>query len=114
MLSYCPKCGQLLNDSTDTERLCSTCGWFGDSEETLEEQTLWATIIKDVCDILDQYQSACQLEVRLSSLAELGQCTLDDLLRGRQQLKLLRQSVVELFIKTTNIIKLSDLEDNYD
>jgi hypothetical protein len=99
LTEYCPKCGQLLPLAADDARLCDTCGWFGDQEESLPEPPPFAPLVAAVDQVFNVYRCVCRQEL----LAEAAhqQDPNDPVLalaKIHREGDLARQALIEMFI----------------
>jgi hypothetical protein len=66
---YCPKCGELLMPTPEPDRLCDTCGWFGDQGETLREPPDGFMLTAAISKALDLYRFVCRKELEAEAVA---------------------------------------------
>jgi hypothetical protein len=69
MNEFCPKCGLPLSTEGESDRLCFTCGWFGDRSETLTTQPEISDITRNVVALLSEYRTMCRAELQCEEAA---------------------------------------------
>ena len=81
---YCPKCSDSLESSEDVDRLCATCGWFGDASETLPIPAITGSVDESVDAIVRLYREQCRQELILEQGMERGTVTWDEMTVARE------------------------------
>lgn len=106
MSEFCPKCGQPLASSEESDRLCEVCGWFGDTAETPKVTPKGAILTENVIKALDLYRLMCRNELSAEGLAKaFPECAVS-LPSIRQSMVLARQSLLEMFVTVRQPLKV--------
>jgi hypothetical protein len=106
MNEFCPKCLypiQASKDqaSKDRERLCETCGWFGDKIETLAEPTESGDFnpTRAAAQILGLFRDVCRQELILEQACDAGIAAESHMKRVRIIRQAAIQNIIGLFVR---------------
>ena len=96
MNEYCPKCGRLLAQSSDDDRLCA-CGWWGDKSETEQDvEDVQSFVLESAGEMLDLFRDACRKEILAEAIAENNPAAAVDMPRIRQAIRGAKISILTL------------------
>jgi hypothetical protein len=89
---YCPKCGQPVEWSPESDRLCETCGHFFDRREALHQWPPQGKIVENIVEVLGLYRSLCRDEMRLDG------APMSMVVHAQREVKKAQQSIVQMFL----------------
>lgn len=96
---FCPRCTSPLEFSYDADRLCETCGWFGDQSEVLDKPPIPDRLnpVLALVQCLELYREVCRKELIAEQIYDAGNATEADLRKVRIARRHAVNSVVEMF-----------------
>jgi hypothetical protein len=76
---FCPNCGEPLQVNEEPDRLCTYCGWFGDTSETAKVPPPVDNLMMAVKQAIFLYRDVCRRELMAEAMFEQGIATKEQL-----------------------------------
>ena len=100
MSEFCPKCSDPLETSTEPDRLCLKCGWFGDKAEVLANPVITGDAATSARQAISLYRDLCRNELILEQAMEQGKVGWDDMAKARASVASALNSLLTIFHAT--------------
>ena len=97
MSEFCPKCSDPLEVSTEPDRLCLKCGWFGDKDEVLPEPIITGDAATSARQAISLYRDVCRNELILEQAMEQGKVSWNDMAKARSAVAQTLDSLLKIF-----------------
>lgn len=97
-MEYCPKCHNPLESSTDDDRLCEQCGWWGGAGEVCLQSKVVTDTATNIRQLLALYRDSCRKELILESAYQQGHLARVEMIKARHCVAQSAESIIAMVV----------------